>query len=69
LKEVKNVIDISDMDIVMLESMSIEELEVIAIDIAVVVAVAIDIEEVVVMPDISIMAVDRLRRIVGFSQR
>lgn len=55
MKEVKNVIDISDIDIVMLESMSIEELEVIAIDIAVVVAAAIDMEEVVVMPDISIM--------------
>lgn len=63
MNEVKNVIDISDMDIVMLESMSIEELEVVAMDIAVVVAVAIDMEEVVVMPDISIMAVNWLRRI------
>jgi 2-phospho-L-lactate guanylyltransferase (CobY/MobA/RfbA family) len=51
---------------VMLESTSIEELEVVAMDIAVVVAVAIDMEEVVIMPDISIMATDRLRRLVSF---
>lgn len=45
--------DISDMDMLMLESMSMEEAVVVAIDMAVVVADPIDME--VVIPDMSII--------------